>query len=133
MKKVIDVEKLDLGEMVKKGLSVRDQVVQEFKDARIKMAQVNWQNELETFRKNPLDTAQGYLNQVSEALKGRMESQTETKTPAPKSVAKKPAAKKSTAKKTTGAKSPRTTKAKTTTTRRKKTSRAKKTTTQTKS
>ena len=130
MKKVINVEKLDLTEIVKKGLSVRDQVVQEFKDAREKMSSVDWQNEVETFRKNPLDAAQGYLNQVSEALKNRGEtvSNTESKAVATAPVKKKAVAKK----KTTRAASPRKAKPKTTSTRRATSTRTKKTSTKSK-
>ena len=135
MKKVVDVEKLDLGAVFKKGLSVRDQLVQEWKDTRSRMANVNWQDELESFKKSPLDTAQGYLNQVSEVLKQRraaeetvVEKQTKVTQSAKKAVTKKkPAAKK----KTTRAKSPRTTTAKSTATRRS-TPRSKKSTTHTK-
>ena len=120
MKKVLDVEKLDLGAIVEKGMSVRDQLVQEWKETRSRISTVNWQDELEAFKKSPLDTAQTYLNQVSEALKQRG-SETEKANLKAEStkVAKRPVAKKkpTAKKKTTRAKSPRTSKAKTTTNR----------------
>ena len=69
MKNLLNTEKFDLADVLKRGLSVRDEIIREFNSAREKLAKVDWQNELETFKSNPLDVAQSYLNQVNEALR----------------------------------------------------------------
>ena len=99
MKKILDSEKFNLGDVLKRGLSVRDEIVNEFNLARSKFAQVNWQNELEAFKNSPIDTAQSYLNQVNEALRTRedetVKSESAPSTPTPETkptVARKPRA-----------------------------------------
>ncbi len=119
MKKILDADKFNLGDVLKRGLSVRDEIVNEFNVARSKFAKVNWQDEIEAFKNNPIDTAQSYLTQVNEVLRSRTEEQSKgedkstVKAPETKPVtsrkprvasaksprAKKPAAKKPAAKK----------------------------------
>jgi len=82
MKKILDAEKFDLGDAIKRGLSVRDELVNEFNLARTKFAQVNWQNELKAFKNNPVDTAQSYLSQVNDVLRNRTEQKETTETEA---------------------------------------------------
>lgn len=105
MKKMIDAEKFDLGDVLKRGLSVRDEIVNEFNLARSKFAKVNWQDELDAFKKSPVDTAQSYLNQVNEALRSRTEQKgttqtesTEVKTEVKPTVTRKASATRTTAK-----------------------------------
>ena len=110
MKKILDAEKFDLGDAIKRGLSVRDGLVNEFNLARSKFAQVNWHNEFEAFKKNPMDTAQSYLNQVNEALRNRTEHTTTTQAESSGSPVSevKPVAKRKSKTTRTATKSPRT-------------------------
>ena len=145
MKNLLNTEKFDLADVLKRGLSVRDEIIKEFNSAREKLARVDWQNELETFKNDPLTVAQSYLNQVNEALRTTAQTpeteKNETKTVAkPKtktvkrtpragtSTPKSPRVSKTTAKKTT-AKKTVTKKARTSTTASKKANATAKTTT----
>jgi DNA-binding protein HU-beta len=87
MKNLLNAEKFDLADVLKRGLSVRDEIIKEFNGAREKLARVDWQKELETFKNNPLDVAQSYLNQVNDALRANSQA-TEAKTDDIKSVSK---------------------------------------------
>ena len=55
MKYKISLESLGLSDVVKKGRTVREDLLKEIKGARGKVSEVNWKRELETFRSNPLD------------------------------------------------------------------------------
>ena len=99
MKYKISLESLGLSDVVKKGRTVREDLLKEIKGARGKVSEVNWKRELETFRSNPLDAAQGYFNQLNEAIRTKLTAPEPIKAAAKKPAAKKPAAKKPAAKK----------------------------------
>ena len=99
MKYKISLESLGLSDVVKKGRTVREDLLKEIKGARGKVSEVNWKRELETFRSNPLDAAQGYFNQLNEAIRTKLTAPEPIKAAAKKPAAKKPAAKKTAAKK----------------------------------
>ena len=108
MKYIFKFENLGLSDVLDKGRTVREDLMKELKGARVKVSDVNWKRELETFRENPIDTAQTYFNQLNEAIRTKLAPEDvakgSTKPAAKKPAAKKPAAKKPAAKKRTTAK-----------------------------
>ena len=103
MKYIFKFENLGLSDVLDKGRTVREDLMKELKGARVKVSDVNWKRELETFRENPIDTAQTYFNQLNEAIRTKLAPEAvakgSSKPAAKKPVAKKPAAKKPVAKK----------------------------------
>ena len=118
MKYIFKFENLGLSDVLDKGRTVREDLMKELKGARVKVSDVNWKRELETFRENPIDTAQAYFNQLNEAIRTKLAPEDvakgSTKPAAKKPAAKKPAAKKRTTAKKKAVRQPR---AKTATTR----------------
>ena len=118
MKYIFKFENLGLSDVLDKGRTVREDLMKELKGARVKVSDVNWKRELETFRENPIDTAQTYFNQLNEAIRTKLApegvAKASTKPAAKKPAAKKPAAKKKTTAKKKAVRQPR---AKTATTR----------------
>ena len=121
MKYTINLETLGLSEVVKKGRTVREDLLKELEVARTKVSDVNWREELETFRENPVEVAQNYLNRIDDVVRNKIlsskpvEGTVKQPTTAPKAAtaSKKPVAAKKTA--TTRRKSTRKPRAKTAT------------------
>lgn len=105
MKYTINLETFGLEEVVKKGRTVREELLKELEVARNKVSDVNWRQELETFRENPVEVAQNYLNRIDDVVRNKILSgrpvedtvKQQTSAPKPAPTAKKPAAAKKTA------------------------------------
>ena len=121
MKYTINLETFGLSEVVKKGRTVREDLLKELEVARTKVSDVNWREELETFRENPVEVAQNYLNRIDDVVRNKILSskpvegavKQQTTSPKTATAAKKPVAAKKTA--TTRRKSTRKPRAKTAT------------------
>ena len=101
MKYTLNLETLGLSKVVNKGRTVREDLLKEIEHARGRMTKVDWRQELETFRAQPLDTAQAYFNQLNDAIRAKIGAPEAAagSAKAPNAVVETPPVKKPTAKK----------------------------------